>query len=116
MGNADLSLMEALQRAYERLLDAQRFDPRELDYSVLERHVARLKLLAQVANSGITVFDMYRRRHDFAELFRYDLEGIAAEDSAYFSRRIHPDDLKPPTATASPACATLWRIANWRRT
>ena len=92
--------MEALQRAYERLLDAQRFDPRELDYSVLERHVARLKLLAQVANSGITVFDMYRRRHvfasyNFAELFRYDLEGIAAEDSAYFSRRIHPDDLKP---------------------
>ena len=25
--------MEALQREYEKLLNAQRFDPRELDYS-----------------------------------------------------------------------------------
>ena len=55
--------MEALQREYEKLLNAQRFDPRELDYSVLERHISQLTLLSQVSNSGITVFDMYTRRH-----------------------------------------------------
>lgn len=91
--------MEALQREYEKLLNAQRFDPRELDYSVLERHISQLTLLSQVSNSGITVFDMYTRRHafasyNFAELFQYDLEGIAAEDSDYFTGRIHPDDRK----------------------
>lgn len=89
--------MEKLQREYEELLDTQRFDPGELDYSVLERHVPQLTLLSQVANSGITVFDMYARRHvfascNFSELFHYDLEGIASEDSAYFAGRIHPDD------------------------
>lgn len=91
--------MEALQHEYEKLLNAQRFDPRELDYSVLERHISQLTLLSQVSNSGITVFDMYTRRHafasyNFAELFQYDLEGIAAEDSDYFTGRIHPDDRK----------------------
>ena len=89
--------METLQREFEELLDSQRFDPRELDYSVLERHIPQLTLLSQVANSGISVFDMYTRRHvfasyNFSELFGYDLEGIAAEDSDYFMRRIHPDD------------------------
>lgn len=91
--------MEALQREFEELLDFQRFDPRELDYSVLERHISQLTLLSQVASSGITVFDMYTRRHvfasyNFSELFRYDLAGIVSEDSAYFTGRIHPDDRK----------------------
>ena len=40
---------------------------------------------------------MYARRHvfasyNFSELFGYDLEGIASEDSDYFTGRIHPDD------------------------
>ena len=67
-----------MQREFEALLDMQRFDAGELDYAVLDRHVARLTQLSQVVNSGITVFDMYR---------------IASEDSDYFSARIHPDDL-----------------------
>ena len=42
---------------------------------------------------------MYTRRHafasyNFAELFQYDLESIATEDSDYFTGRIHPDDRK----------------------
>lgn len=89
--------MEILQREFEELLNSQRFDPRELDYSVLEHHISQLTLLSQVANSGITVFDMYACRHvfasyNFSELFHYNLEGIASEDSAYFTERIHPDD------------------------
>ena len=66
-----------MQREFEALLDMQRFDAGELDYAVLDRHVARLTQLSQVVNSGITVFDMYRRRHvfssyNFPDLFRYD--------------------------------------------
>ncbi len=90
--------METLQREFETLLDRQRFDAGELDYAVLDGHVERLIQLSRVANSGITVFDMYRRRHvfssyNFPDLFRYDMDRIASEDSAYFSARIHPDDL-----------------------
>ena len=100
--------METLQREFEELLDSQRFDPRELDYSVLERHIPQLTLLSQVANSGISVFDMYTRRHvfasyNFSELFGYDLEGIAAEDSDYFMRR-RLDGTAPQRHRLSKVC------------
>ena len=82
-----------MQREFEALLDMQRFDAGELDYAVLDRHVARLTQLSQVVNSGITVFDMYRRRHvfssyNFPDLFRYDMDRIASEDSDYFKELI----------------------------
>lgn len=89
--------MEKLKQEYESLLDRQHFDASELDYTVLDGHIRQLTLLSQVANCGITVYDMHRRCHVFAsynfpELFRYDLKGIATEDTDYFKRHIHPDD------------------------
>lgn len=55
-------------------------------------------LLSQVANSGITVFDMHRRCHpfisfNFSGLFGCDMDRIVTEDSRFFAERIHPDDL-----------------------
>ena len=99
-----------MQREFEALLDMQRFDAGELDYAVLDRHVARLTQLSQVVNSGITVFDMYRRRHvfssyNFPDLFRYDMDRIASEDSDYFSARI-PTTCRTSTATVSIACGS----------
>ena len=66
---------------YGRLLDSQVFCPAELDYSVLARHAGQLSTMAEVANSGISVFDMYRRNHpfvsrNFGRLFKYDLSRI----------------------------------------
>ena len=40
--------MKTMQREFEALLDMQRFDAGELDYAVLDRHVARLTQLSQV--------------------------------------------------------------------
>lgn len=72
----------------------------ELDYSILDRHIALLTQLARVSNTGITVFDMYRQKHvftsyNFTELFGYDWEKIEREDTGYFTMQIHPDDLAP---------------------
>lgn len=82
---------------YMRLLDLQKFDPDELDYSILERHVDILSAMAEMSNSGISVFDMYRRNHpfvsrNFGRLFKYDLSRIKDEDVDYFDLQIHPDD------------------------
>ncbi|WP_251214426.1 LuxR C-terminal-related transcriptional regulator [Alistipes muris] len=79
------------------MLDSQVFCPAELDYSVLARHAGQLSTMAEVANSGISVFDMYRRNHpfvsrNFGRLFKYDLSRIDAEDAEYFNLQIHPDD------------------------
>lgn len=92
--------MKSLQQQFEALLDTQRIDPAAVDYSLLDRHVEQLAQLARMTNSGVTVFDSCRRRHayvsyNFADLFRYDMKGIAEEDTEYFARHIHPDDFAP---------------------
>lgn len=82
--------MEHLQKEHARLLSLQNFDEADLDYSLLEYHKQMLSHLAKVSNSGITVFDMYKRRHvytsfNFGEIFGDCEEGI--------DERVHPDDL-----------------------
>lgn len=93
--------MEELQQLgmeYAQLLDKQNFDPAQLDYSLLENHKTTLWQLARVGNSGITVFDMFRREHvftsyNFAELFGYNMAELEKYDVAYFDSRVHPNDL-----------------------
>lgn len=90
--------MEKLEKEYQALLDSQRFNPKELDYSLLDKHTALLTQLSKVSNTGITVYDMYQRKHvytsyNFSEIFGYDLDRIKTEDSCYFNSRIHPDDI-----------------------
>lgn len=82
--------MEDLQKEHARLLSLQSFDEADLDYSLLEYHKQMLSHLAKVSNSGITVFDMYKRKHvytsfNFGEIFGDCKEGI--------DERVHPDDL-----------------------
>ena len=55
--------MNEQEKRYQTLFDTQQFNPDELDYSILEKHITQLALLSQVSNSGITVFDMYQRKH-----------------------------------------------------
>lgn len=90
--------MENLEKQYQELLDSQFFQPEELDYSLLDKHITLLSRLSQVSNTGITVFDMYQKKHvytsfNFSEIFGYDLSRIEKEDVVYFNARIHPEDL-----------------------
>lgn len=82
--------MEDLRKEYDKLLSLQCFDKSDLDYSLLEYHKEMLSYLAKVSNSGITVFDMYQKKHvytslNFGEVFGECKEGI--------DERVHPDDL-----------------------
>lgn len=86
-----------LQQEYFALLQSQPIDPKGLDYGKLEGHSAFLKNLAAVNNSGVSVFDLYKKEHVFASynfesLFGYDMEKIAQEGNRYFDSRIHPED------------------------
>lgn len=94
--------MKEIQKEYERLLDSQNFVVEELDYSILDRHIETLTYMARMSNSGVTIFDMYRRKHVFAsynfpELFSYDMDRIRNEDVDYFTLQTHPDDIKSLT-------------------
>lgn len=89
--------LEIIGREYYELLGKQHFAEEDLDYTVMDRHIPLLDRLAQINNSGLTVFDLCRKTHiytsyNFSELFGYDLAAIQALGNEYFDSRVHPDD------------------------
>ncbi len=82
---------------YLQLLNQQEFDADLLDYSLLEKHKPLLHHLASLGNSGISVFDLYKKEHvfyspNFCNLLGYDLKQIIELGHEYIDTKIHPDD------------------------
>ncbi len=90
--------LQELQMQYYELLLQQEFVESDLDYSILESHLPLLQRLAEVGNSGITVFDLHKKEHVFAsynfgDLFGYDMQLVNKQGTDYFDSRVHPEDL-----------------------
>jgi DNA-binding CsgD family transcriptional regulator len=82
---------------YADMLNHQSFDEASLDYSLLDIHIPFLTQLSQTGNSGITVFDLFKKQHVFASynfstLFGFDMEELKQNGNEYFDSRIHPED------------------------
>lgn len=93
----ELIMPAALMEEYYELLNRQAFDADELHDAVLQNHIPFLTQLSQIGNSGITVFDLNRKRHvftsyNFSTIFGYDLAAVEQQGNDYFDARIHPDD------------------------
>ena len=102
MTNSDKSMpnseLAKLGQEYFQLLDKQKFEKIDLDYSVMDNHKMFLDKLSEVNNSGLTVFDLSKKEHiyisyNFSELFDYDLSEIEKQGNQYFDSKVHPDDL-----------------------
>jgi hypothetical protein len=50
---------------YFQILNQQQFVAEELDYSSFNKHIPTLEALAKIGNSGISVFDAYKKEHIF---------------------------------------------------
>lgn len=69
----------------------------DVDYSAFEKHKPFLIQLSQVSNSGVTVFDFFKKdfiyaSYNFSSLFGYDLNEAEKGMADYFKSRIHPED------------------------
>ncbi|MET3127166.1 DNA-binding CsgD family transcriptional regulator [Arcicella rosea] len=83
---------------YIALLNQQQFVEEELDYAILEKHKPLLHTLASLGNSGVSVFDSFRKEHvfyspNFSSLLGYDLAQIEVKDHIFLDTKIHPNDL-----------------------
>lgn len=86
--------LEKIELEYYQVLQEQDFDESNLDYTIFEKYRPFLNQMAQVKNSGLTVFDLHKKEHIFnsynlSNLFGYDLSNI---DTNYYNSRIHPSD------------------------
>ena len=89
---------QELANTYAELLNQQKFVPKELDYSIFDKHKPLLQSLANLGNSGISVFDLFKKEHlfyspNFGQLIGYDLQQIGKKGQAFLDAKIHPDDL-----------------------
>lgn len=89
--------LSAVAGEYAELLNQQVFDEASLDYSILDRHIPILTQLSKTGNSGITVFDMFKKEHvfssyNFSTLFGFDMHELKQNGNEYFDARIHPED------------------------
>ncbi len=88
-----------LFKLYADLLGCQTFNIDLLDYTIAERHMTILKTLAAIGNSGVSIFDHYKKDHiyfseNFCRFLGYNYEMLNDENKNLIDSKIHPDDFK----------------------
>jgi DNA-binding CsgD family transcriptional regulator len=89
--------LEKLQEEYDLIFEHQKFNPDELDYSILKYHIALLETFDVVDSGCISIYDLYQRKHiyyspKYEKMLGWDT-GRAENDVAYTNSLIHPEDL-----------------------
>ena len=82
---------------YFQLLNQQQFVAEELDYSNFNKHIPTLQALATIGNSGISVFDLFKKEHifyspNFCAMLGYNVQEIVEKGNSFLDSKIHPDD------------------------
>jgi len=73
------------------------FEEGNLDYSVVENHIKRLQSIAEVSNSGVHIFDLYKKESlfyssNFGKLLGYSPAEYTDLNYHFFDSKIHPDE------------------------
>lgn len=92
------SRLEKLFKEYYELLETQKLKESDLDYSVLDKHIALLKNLNVVDSSSISIFDIFKKDHiflsrGFETQLGWELNKVEEEGHQYIDSRVHPNDL-----------------------
>jgi DNA-binding CsgD family transcriptional regulator len=90
-------VIHEISRVYFELLNLQKFSPDEIDYSLFEEKKVILQNLANIGNSGVSVFDVIKKEHifyspNFGVLLGYDLAQIEQTGHVFLDKKIHPVD------------------------
>jgi DNA-binding CsgD family transcriptional regulator len=87
----------SIQEIFFKFLQQLQYDEKDLDYSVVPKHIAAVKTLADIGNSGIHIFDFSKREilfysANFGKLLGYSPEDYAETSHHFFDGKIHPED------------------------
>jgi DNA-binding CsgD family transcriptional regulator len=89
--------LEKLLDEYNTIFSQQKFNPDELDYSILKYHIGLLETFDVVDSGCISIYDLYQRKHiyyspKYEKMLGWDTRR-AESDVAYTNSLIHPEDL-----------------------
>lgn len=93
----DRNDIKELRKTYFNLLEKQKFDEKELDYSILDAQSPVLQKLAETSNSLITVFDLFKKKHvfqssNFETFLGYKKNEFEKGGEYFIDSKIHVDD------------------------
>lgn len=85
----------SIQEIVFKFFEKYRFEESDIDYSVLDKHIRSLEILAQVSNSGVSIFDLNKRQTifysaNYGKLLGYELSEFEMQNCNFFEARIHP--------------------------
>jgi DNA-binding CsgD family transcriptional regulator len=88
---------EFIKDSIDSVLSQQDFGDEIPDYKTVENSIALLERMAEVENSSIAVFDLYKKefvtiRSKYREYVNADLEAAQKYGPAYYISIMHPDD------------------------
>lgn len=109
--------LDHLQKKYHTLLNKQQFEVANLDYSQFEKQLPLLNDISNLNNSGVTVFDMYKKEHIYSSYNMYELFGFKSEklDTDYYNSRVHPQDLLALTEVGIAALSFIISLSPQER-
>ncbi|MCA6364035.1 MAG: PAS domain-containing protein [Bacteroidetes bacterium] len=73
------------------------FAENDIDYRVLDAHIHSFESLAQLSNSGVSIFDLNTKKtifysSNYGKLLGFQQEDFAVDNYNFFEARIHPDE------------------------
>lgn len=89
--------LKYIEDTINSILSQQDFDGEIPDYKAIENSIALLERMAEVENSSIAVFDLFKKefitiRSKYREKVNIDRNGFQTYGLAYYISLMHPDD------------------------
>lgn len=92
-----MSENNSIEEIFLKALTQFSYNEKELDYSILDKHIKVLETLASIGNSGTGIFDFSKRKiiyysPNFGSLLGYQPSDYQELGQYFFAGKIHPDD------------------------
>ncbi len=92
-----MTAQRSVEEIFYKFLMQYEFDEENLDYSLVQKHIAALQTLANIGNSGFNLFDICKRQilfysPNFGQLLGYTPSHYGDNGQHFFTGKIHPDD------------------------
>ena len=108
---------EDIIKTYFEIINQQSFIEEELDYSIFEKHKPLLQTIATVGNSGVSVFDVFKKEHlfyspNFGQLLGFNLKQIEENGHSFLDEKIHPEDFDALTLNGISLFKLFYQFSN----
>ena len=104
---------DSVKDIFFKFLMEYRYDEKDLDYTLVDKHIRVLQTLASIGNSGFSLFDIHKRQVLFYSSNFGQLLGYARSDYEHIGQQFYIDKMHPEDAlNLSSLSVSVFKIFN----